>query len=104
MIAYVTISVYQSLLISDKAKQFLDLREELKNIEVGLFAYNIATFKEKLEQLLKDEEIIISQKDSEEEKMQNLQNLKEELRNETDIKRKEEINDIIIKLKRGSEE
>ena len=30
--------------------------------------------------------------------------LKEELRNETDIKRKEEINDIIIKLKRGSEE
>ena len=26
---------------SDKAKQFLDLREELKNIEVGLFLYNI---------------------------------------------------------------
>ena len=69
---------------SDKAKQFLDLREELKNIEVGLFAYNIATFKEKLEQLLKDEEIIISQKNSEEEKMQNLQNLKEELRNVVD--------------------
>ena len=30
--------------------------------------------------------------------------LKNELKNETDIKRQEELNDLIIKLKRGSEE
>ena len=35
---------------ADKAKQFLDLREELKSIEVGLFIYNIDTYKQKLEQ------------------------------------------------------
>lgn len=33
-----------------------------------------------------------------------IEKLKEELKNETDIKRKEELNDLIIKLKRGSEE
>lgn len=69
---------------SDKAKQFLDLREELKNIEVGLFVYNINTYKEKLEQLLKDEEIIVSQKESEDTKMEALQISKEELRQAID--------------------
>ena len=33
-----------------------------------------------------------------------IEKLKEELKSETDIKRKEELNDLIIKLKRGSEE
>ena len=33
---------------AEKAKQFLDLREELKNIEVGLFLYNIESYKEKI--------------------------------------------------------
>lgn len=65
---------------SDKAKQFLDLREELKSIEVGLFVYNINTYKEKLEQLVKDEEILTSQKESEDEKMEALQTAKEELK------------------------
>ena len=69
---------------SDKAKQFLDLREELKNIEVGLFVYNINTYKEKLEQLLKDEEIIASQKEAEDTKMETLQARKEELRQTID--------------------
>ena len=32
-----------------------------------------------------------------------IEKLKEELKNETDIKRKEELNDLIIKLKRGNE-
>ena len=32
---------------SEKARRFLDLREELKNIEVGLFVYNINSYKEK---------------------------------------------------------
>ena len=65
---------------SDKAKQFLSLREELKEIEVGLFVYNINTYKEKLEQLLKDSEILISQKEAEDKKMEDLQKSKEELR------------------------
>ena len=74
---------------SDKAKQFLDLREELKSIEVGLFIYNINTYKEKLEQLVKDEDIIkpdisdckIQAEDS---KREALQASKEELRQVVD--------------------
>ena len=69
---------------SDKAKQFLDLREELKSIEVGLFIYNINTYKEKLEQLVKDEDIITSQKEAEDSKMEVLQASKEELRQVVD--------------------
>ena len=69
---------------SDKAKQFLDLREELKSIEVGLFIYNINTYKEKLEQLVKDEDIITSQKEAEDGKMEALQASKEELRQDVD--------------------
>ena len=69
---------------SEKAREFLDLREELKGIEVGLFLYNIATYKEKLEQVLKDEEIFISQKEDEDGKMETLQEQKETLRNEID--------------------
>ena len=69
---------------SDKAKQFLDLREELKSIEVGLFIYNINTYKEKLEQLVKDEDIITSQKEAEDSKMEALQASREELRQVVD--------------------
>ena len=69
---------------SDKAKQFLDLREELKSIEVGLFIYNINTYKEKLEQFVKDEDIITSQKEAEDSKMEALQASKEELRQVVD--------------------
>ena len=33
---------------SEKAKKFLDLREELKGIEIGLFLHNIETYKQKI--------------------------------------------------------
>ena len=69
---------------ADKAKQFLDLREELKSIEVGLFLYNIENYKEKLSQVTKDEEIMQSQKHDEDEKMSKLQEAKEELKQEID--------------------
>lgn len=69
---------------ADKAKQFLDLREELKSIEVGLFVYNIATYKEKLEQIVKDYDILVSQKELEDTKMETLQASKEELRQAID--------------------
>lgn len=69
---------------ADKAKQFLDLREELKSIEVGLFIYNIDTYKQKLEQIIKDEEIIKSQEQDENEKMSHIKELKEKLKQEID--------------------
>lgn len=69
---------------ADKAKQFLDLREELKGVEIGLFLYNIDTYKAKLEQIIKDEEILTSQKQDEDRKMTHLQELKEKLKQEID--------------------
>ena len=69
---------------ADKAKQFLDLREELKSIEVGLFLYNIENYKEKLSQVVKDEEIMQSQKQDEDDKMAKLQEAKEKLKQEID--------------------
>ena len=69
---------------SEKAKKFLDLREELKGIEVGLFLYNIENYKAKLEELLKDEEIMQSQYDDENGKQEEIKHLKEELKLEVD--------------------
>src|SRR5574344_299684 len=69
---------------SEKAKQFLDLREELKNIEVGLFLYNIESYRERLEQILKDEEIMNSQKDAENKKLEETQLNKEQLKSAID--------------------
>ena len=69
---------------SEKAKQFLDLREELKNIEVGLFLYNIDNYKEKLEQIVKDEDIMVSQRDDESTKLEKMQKSKDDLKAEID--------------------
>ena len=69
---------------SEKAKQYLNIREELKNIEVGLFVYNINTYKEKLEQIIKDEEIMTSQRNTENEKLTSIQSLKDSLKQELD--------------------
>lgn len=67
---------------SEKARKFLDLREELKGIEIGLFLYNIDTYKEKLSQIKIDEDILISQNKDAEEKMTNINELKEKLKQE----------------------
>ena len=69
---------------SEKAKKYLDLREELKNIEVGLFLHNISEYKEKLEKIVEDIKIVEDQNTAESEKMQNLQEAKEKLKNEID--------------------
>ncbi len=69
---------------SDKAKKYLDLREELKNIEVGLFLYNITEYKEKLEKVAEDIQILEGQNEAENQKMINLQNAKEELKEQID--------------------
>ena len=65
---------------AEKAKQFLDLREELKDIEVGLFLYNIESYKEKLEQIVKDIEIMENHKQEEVEKQEKLQKNKDDLK------------------------
>ena len=69
---------------AEKARQFLDLREELKSIEVGLFLYNIQSYKEKLEQIVSDEEILTSQRDDETAKLEEKQRIKENLKAEID--------------------
>ena len=65
---------------SEKAKKFLDLREELKEIEIGLFLYHIDTYKEKLEQIKTDENILKDHNLQEEQKMETINTLKEELK------------------------
>ena len=69
---------------SEKARKFLDLREELKSIEVGLFIHNIDSYKEKIEEVLKDEDIFNTQIVREDERLSNMQEQKESLRQAID--------------------
>ena len=69
---------------SEKAKKFLDLREELKGIEIGLFLFNIDNYKEKIAEITKDIDIFVSQNANEEARMQDSQNLKEKLKKAID--------------------
>ncbi len=67
---------------AEKARKYLDLREELKNIEIGLFLYNIEKYKKDLEDIVKDEEIYKSQCNDEEGRLERIKALKEELKSE----------------------
>ena len=69
---------------SDKAKQFLNLREELKSIEIGLFIYNIEKYKQELEKIAEDEEIMKDTLNQEEGKLERINSLKEELKIQID--------------------
>lgn len=69
---------------SEKAKKYLNLREELKNIEIGLFLYNIEKYKNNLEEIVKDEDVYKEQCNLEEGKLERIKVLKEELKNEID--------------------
>lgn len=69
---------------SEKAKKYLNLKEELKNIEIGLFIYNIEKYKISLEEIIKDEEIYNSQCNEEEGKLEEIKQLKEKLKSEID--------------------
>ena len=69
---------------SEKAKKYLNLREELKNIEIGLFIYNIEKYKQSLEEIVKDEEIYKSQCNEEEGRLERVKALKEELKSQID--------------------
>ena len=69
---------------ADKAKKYLNLKEELKNIEVGLFIYNIEKYIQALEELKSDEEIMNSTLNQEEGKLEKIKILKEELKDRID--------------------
>ena len=69
---------------AEKAKKYLNIREELKNIEIGLFIYNIEKYKKDLEEIVKDEEIFKAQCNEEEGKLERLKQLKEQLKVEID--------------------
>ena len=69
---------------SEKAKKYLNLREELKNIEIGLFLYNIEKYKKELEDIVNDEEIYKTQCNDEEGRLERIKALKEELKSEID--------------------
>ena len=69
---------------SEKAKKYLNLREELKNIEISLFIYNIEKYKQSLEEIVKDEEIYKSQCNEEEGRLERVKSLKEELKSQID--------------------
>ena len=69
---------------SEKAKKYLNLREELKNIEVGLFLYNIDSFKEQVKSIIKNIDILQTQQVKEEETLNRYQSRKEDLKEQVD--------------------
>ena len=69
---------------SEKAKKYLNIREELKSIEIGLFIYNIEKYKKDLEDIVKDEEVYLNQCNDEEGNLERFKQLKEELKFEID--------------------
>lgn len=69
---------------SEKAKKYLNLRENLKNIEVGLFLYNINQGKSDIEKIVEDENITKEQCDTEETRLERVKILKEQLKGDID--------------------
>ena len=65
---------------SDKARKYLDLKEELKNIEVGLFVYNIEKYKAELVKITEDMEAMTENCNLEEEKLNKIKEEKENLK------------------------
>ena len=69
---------------SEKAKKYLNLRENLKNIEVGLFLYNINQGKSDIKKIVEDENITKEQCDTEETRLERVKFLKEQLKGDID--------------------
>ncbi|MBO5142912.1 MAG: chromosome segregation protein SMC [Clostridia bacterium] len=65
---------------SEKAKKYLEIRDQLRYLEVGLFINNINKGKVKLEELTKQVEEVLNQTTYEDNKLNELQTLKEEIR------------------------
>jgi len=69
---------------SEKARKFLDLREELKSIEIGLFVHNIEGYKSKINDIVRDIDIYESQTGNEESRMNDMRSSKDKLKLEID--------------------
>ena len=69
---------------SEKAKKFLDIREQLKYLEIGLFISNIFQSREKLEEIVSQIDEIVSQISDENDKIELFQKQKDELRELTE--------------------
>lgn len=65
---------------AEKAKEYLRLRDELKSIEIGLFIHNINDYKKRIEEVINDQDIYNTQLVRENERLSNIQELKEKLR------------------------
>ena len=75
---------------SETAKEYLELKEELKNIEVGLFCHNISENKAKLDAMTKDYDIIKEQVSGEDGKLNTINYKKETLKSHL-----EEVNSLL---------
>ncbi len=69
---------------SEKARKFLNLREELKTIEIGLFVHKIEEFKVKIREIDENRAIFEAQKGTEEEKSLQFQTEKERVKKAID--------------------
>ena len=69
---------------SEKAKKFLDLREELKSIEIGLFLHQIETYQEKIKRIVTDAESMNSSYETAEIQLQEKNSRKEEIKQKLD--------------------
>jgi len=58
---------------SEKAKEFLRLRDELKSIEIGLFIHNINDYKQKIQEIIETEDVFNTQLVRENEMFSNIQ-------------------------------
>ncbi len=84
IISEIEVNIEPTRLQSEKAKEYLKLRDELKTIEIGLFLYNIEDYKKKIEEVVSNEDIFNTQLVRENERLANIQDLKEELRSTLD--------------------
>lgn len=84
IIAEIEGNIEPTKLQADKAKEFLRLRDELKSVEIGLFIHNINEYKAKVEEISKNKDIFGTQLVRESERLANIQELKEDLKNSID--------------------
>ena len=84
IIAEIETSIEPTRQQSEKAKEYLKLRDELKSIEIGLFIHNINDYKARIEEVIKDQDIFNTQLIRENERLSNIQELKEELKEAID--------------------
>ncbi|MCI8291211.1 MAG: chromosome segregation protein SMC [Clostridia bacterium] len=84
IITEIEANIEPTKLQSEKAKEFLRLRDELKSIEIGLFIHNINDYKAKIGEIINNQDIFNTQLIRENERLSNIQELKEELKDSID--------------------